>query len=182
MGNNMMVSNETGEFARVLGTQLAAVAAGATVLLSFTFLPNDVNNSGAQAIWRSNSITSAQNKSNIADEAIGKALKRIGLFANLKAGWDGEDGIPISSKAIQTAENLITQLRCVPEVFPLSDGGIQLEWEYGDNYLEIEIHDSSILHLYYELADGNNSELDIDISQLSNIKLIANVLERMGGN
>jgi hypothetical protein len=46
-------------------------------------------------------------------------------MAQLKRGWDGEDGRPITPKAIETAKGFLTRM----EFTPLPDGGIDLEFE-----------------------------------------------------
>lgn len=55
--------------------------------------------------------------------------------------WDGEGALPFSEELIYAIEKTIIQLRLQPEIFPLQDGGIQLE--YGNvkgKYLEFEIY------------------------------------------
>lgn len=61
----------------------------------------------------------------------------------LPAGWDGSRAKPLARDAVTgliDALNRILQVNsALPQLFPLSDGGIQAEWLVGGNSIEIEI-------------------------------------------
>lgn len=71
------------------------------------------------------------------------ARERLDQISGLGAGWDGEHAEPIDGLAVSFAWSVIQQaLRAgLPdlEIFPVPDGGVQLEWRAGPVELELEI-------------------------------------------
>lgn len=69
--------------------------------------------------------------------------ERLEQLSALGDGWDGEDARAIDPLALRVAWTLAEQaLRAgfpEPEVFPVPDEGVQLEWHAGPVELEIEI-------------------------------------------
>lgn len=69
-----------------------------------------------------------------------KNLNKLTDFKFYKQGWDGEKANPIPLITIELVDNILKQCENQPEIFPLKEGGIQLEWDNLDFYLEIEIY------------------------------------------
>lgn len=69
--------------------------------------------------------------------------RRFDELMTLREGWDAEGARRIDSSALSAAWRLIEQaLRAelpVPEIFPVPDGSVQLEWHAGPVELEVEI-------------------------------------------
>lgn len=69
--------------------------------------------------------------------------ERLDQLVLLSYGWDGDDAHAIDPFAVRMAWTLAEQaLRAgfpEPEVFPVPDGGVQLEWHAGPVELEVEI-------------------------------------------
>jgi len=76
---------------------------------------------------------------------IGAGLSDVRLrkLIALEADWDGYEARRIDSRAIAVAARLVHALSRngfpTPEMFPVADGGVQLEWCIGTMELEIEI-------------------------------------------
>ncbi len=68
---------------------------------------------------------------------------RLQTLLELRSGWDGAEGQQLNPEALVTAARVITQGISTglpePELFPVPDGGVQLEWRSGPLELELEI-------------------------------------------
>jgi hypothetical protein len=73
------------------------------------------------------------------------ALDTLYKLDDLKANWGGEGDDPITDAAISNAIRLLYRLyrRGVrrPYIYPTRDGNVQLEWDGGDQYLEVTCSD-----------------------------------------
>lgn len=71
-----------------------------------------------------------------------KAAGTLNGLRRLERGWDGDTADPIDAEAIAAAERFMAELARAhipaPNVVPLADGGVQLEWWRGERRLEIE--------------------------------------------
>jgi hypothetical protein len=90
-----------------------------------------------------------------------RLLRTLDEFRSLPDNWDSYGGDRIADNAIDIARNLIARIVLHPippafldtyslDVMPLASGGVQLELESGDHYLEVEIS-----------PDGSLSFLDV---------------------
>lgn len=72
-----------------------------------------------------------------------RIASRLERLFELDAGWDGEDARQLDPDALVTAARVIAEGISAglpePELFPVPDGGIQLEWRAGPVELELEI-------------------------------------------
>lgn len=68
---------------------------------------------------------------------------RLDELTSLTGNWDGEGAQSVDRAALRLAGAVITQaLRAglpEPEIFPVPDGGVQIEWQAGPVELELEI-------------------------------------------
>jgi hypothetical protein len=71
------------------------------------------------------------------------AARQLDRLINLPEGWDGGHAKPVlpttAILAMQVLGLVTDDLTPAPHVFPLPDGGVQLEWLINGNGLEIEI-------------------------------------------
>jgi hypothetical protein len=71
------------------------------------------------------------------------ASAQLGHLLALSQGWDGGKAKPVSQPSAILSMHLIAYLvddiLVMPHLFPLPDGGIQLEWLIDGNGLEIEV-------------------------------------------
>lgn len=76
---------------------------------------------------------------------------QINELLTLSPGWDGHHADPITTDAVGTAVTVVahlsTDLAVPPLVFPLPDGGIQIEWHAGSQGVEIEVDTEGDAHL-----------------------------------
>lgn len=75
-----------------------------------------------------------------------EAYQRAIALKDLAAGWDHRQGRPPTTAAINSALSyisLVAELNLPalggPFIAPMSEGGVQLEWDQGDRHVEIEI-------------------------------------------
>jgi hypothetical protein len=72
-----------------------------------------------------------------------RIAQRLERLEGLKAGWDGEDARALDARALATAAAILSQTISAglpePELFPVPDGGIQIEWRAGRVEMEVEI-------------------------------------------
>lgn len=65
------------------------------------------------------------------------------VLANLKQGWDGYDGRPITEQAMNAARHLA--------FVPMNNGGVQIEFHAGGIDFEIEIQpDGKVGGMFYD--------------------------------
>lgn len=82
-----------------------------------------------------------------------ETVRRLGDMAD---GWDGYGGPAIAVKATMAMKYLLSlvslQRVLPPHIAPVSGGGLQLEWDYRNRSLELEIRPSG--NLEYLVTDG----------------------------
>ncbi len=87
--------------------------------------------------------TSAPSVLGWADASWDAISERFEQLAALEADWDGYGARPIDPQALglaqHVAESLVALPLPVPRVFPVPDGGVQVEWIVGPVELEFEI-------------------------------------------
>lgn len=94
-------------------------------------------------------------------ERFSEAFEKVGKFSAMEPNWDSYGSEPINKDCISKAFDILNRLInlrenedisiSAPFVAPLSDGGIQFEWEDKLRYLEISI--SSDLSLDWLVID-----------------------------
>ncbi len=106
----------------------------------------------------------------------------IGQLVNLKDNWDSYGGNTIEERCIMNALEIIQYLlelngKCdldvpAPFVAPLSSGGIQIEWEEGDRYLQIDLLPDSSNISYFVMDKTNSGFLTLEglMKSLNNLK------------
>lgn len=96
---------------------------------------------------------------------------RLQNLASLPENWNGYGSPQIAGEAISESLRIINELAKLgmpePEIFPISGGGVQMEWQNQGAELEIEIMpDRSISYL---LVGDNNEMFDRQIRKNENI-------------
>jgi hypothetical protein len=100
------------------------------------------------------------------------ALATVRRLAELPANWDGYGSPALPSRVVERATQLLTFLEWdelpVPQIGPVSGGGIQIEWHVADRELEIEIlPDGSVEFLTVEGEAMHEGPLTVDRPDLS---------------
>lgn len=97
-----------------------------------------------------------------------KRMKNIEKLNNLRSfgeNWNGYGASAISYTLIDTVIDLLSVLPIQPEVFPLSSGKIQIEFDDVDGkYLEFELSEHYRASVYQVDADNNESEYETDFN------------------
>ena len=105
--------------------------------------------------------------------------KIIELLA-LDQGWDGYGGIPVLPNVAARARRLLdafgNHTQIVPDIVPLSNGGMQLEWFVGDDELEVRIDSDCVASVFYE-SDRHDNARQFDLDDPLNDERIAPILQ-----
>jgi len=93
--------------------------------------------------------------------------RKINRLLDLSAGWDGRRAACTTSTALTATLQVLLQLTTpdsLPvQLFPLPDGGIQIEWHISGNSLEIEVDGDGEAFVTAESSDGQIiAEGDLD--------------------
>ena len=90
-------------------------------------------------------------------------------LTTLGRGWDGYDGIPIQHHTVRRAQEFLKAIeehtQIMPDIVPLSNGGLQLEWFVGDYEVEVEIGSSpsGAIQISFEcMADERCVEIPVN--------------------
>ena len=100
----------------------------------------------------------------------------IDELTKLDPGWDGYDGssvLPrVAKHALRLLEAIGAHTQIVPDVVPLSNGGLQLEWYVGIHEIEVEIAPDCATRLHRECT-GNGSPTEVPIGDPLDISEVA---------
>lgn len=97
-----------------------------------------------------------------------KAIKLVESFKDLQNGWDGYNAKAINEKVIELAIEIIGKLPACPEVFPISDGNIQFQFEDSDgNYMEMEVLENSEVEIYLEMTGQEGKEFSVNVGDVT---------------
>lgn len=90
----------------------------------------------------------------------------IDELTKLDPGWDGYDGDPVLPQVAGHALRLLGAIgaytQIVPDVVPLSNGGLQLEWYVGIHEIEVEIAPDCATRLHRECT-GDENPIEVSI-------------------
>lgn len=100
----------------------------------------------------------------------------IDELTKLDPGWDGYDGDPVlpqvAGHALRLLEALGAYTQIVPDVVPLSNGGLQLEWYVGIHEIEVEIAPDCATRLHRECT-GDENPIEVPIGDPHDISEVA---------
>ena len=86
-------------------------------------------------------------------------LARLSAMCELEMGWDGNEAKPISKDLITYVSGLLFHVAKQPELYPTSDGGIQIQYEKPDRtYLEIVFSPGSIIGMRVQNGNPETAE------------------------
>jgi hypothetical protein len=83
------------------------------------------------------------------------ALATLTSYAALPPNWDHEGGTPMTSGAQATGIVMLNALaseNIVPQIAPLSDGGLLIEFTRGSVELTLDVEATGAVHLYASVA------------------------------
>ncbi len=89
-------------------------------------------------------------------------LNKIDEIKMLNDGWDGKNAAAFDNTLLDKIRSLVLSLDAQPEIFPLADGRIQLEYELEDgSYLEFHIDLTEESKVFMLDAQGKPSQATI---------------------
>ena len=101
-----------------------------------------------------------------------QASQKIGRYSNYPENWDSYGGKAIDKDCIIMSSKIIKQLIALkrsisfeipsPFIAPLSTGGIQMEWEDGERYLEISINQNPLIVDYFATDHAKGGQLSLE--------------------
>lgn len=117
------------------------------------------------------------------------ALAQLQRFETLRRGWDGYHGLPVRPKAAVLARVLLSVLvhddGPTPQLTPIGDGGVQMEWRVSGSMLEIEASAEGTLRFFARRGDGvvsiDDEELPPELAS-RHIVAAASLLQEMSGD
>lgn len=96
---------------------------------------------------------------------------KMNALCGLQLGWDGYNGMPsrfdIAEFAASLLERLYNEKTPIPDIVPLADGGIQIEWHVNNIDIEIAINKPLCASVWVEDPRGGvEMEMTNDFSDL----------------
>jgi hypothetical protein len=115
-------------------------------------------------------------------EADRDLAERLNALSALAGGWDGEDAHPIDPASLRSSVAWVRSLMNaglpMPEMFPVPDGGVQLEWSAGPVELELDIEPGASSVVF--VCDDERSGQRFDGVLPGNESLLSLALARLG--
>lgn len=88
-----------------------------------------------------------------------KSIAKLDSFLNLPENWNGYGAKQFSPSYIEYAKSLLIKLPAKAEVFPISDGRVQFEFDKDNGaYLELEINSDKTVGVFEILDDKSERE------------------------
>ena len=95
-------------------------------------------------------------------------VEKIASFQELLQGWDGYNAMAILPQTISVASRLVLLFSKNPEVYPIGNGHIQLEFENNNGeYIEFEVCSDNRVNVYRE---SNGVEIEDNVIDINNKK------------
>ena len=96
-----------------------------------------------------------------------RAKRTLDELVSLDEGWDGYNGIPVLPEVAEHARLFLKRVEkytnLMPDIIPLSNGGLQLEWYVGKYEIEAEIEpDCTTILLFEDRGDERSIEVSLD--------------------
>lgn len=113
--------------------------------------------------------------------------EQLQSLTNLGPNWDGYNALPPTNEAILATIMLAGGMFGIstprPDVFPVPNGSIQIEWSCFNLEIEVEVVRNDEFFLFAEdLVSGEIKEEKLDINLSSISELMKTLHERAGGN
>lgn len=95
-----------------------------------------------------------------------RARGTLNKLMALKEGWDGYDGLPTLARVAEHTRMFLEEVEAytssAPDLVPLPNGGVQLEWYIGEVEIEVEIEPDGTTTILFECrADGRSEEIEL---------------------
>ena len=115
-----------------------------------------------QRIEESDSVYTGSSIAYVGDSSMDlnmKSIAKLDSFLNLPENWNGYGAKQFSPSYIEYAKSLLIKLPAKAEVFPISDGRVQFEFDKDNGaYLELEINSDKTVGVFEILDDKSERE------------------------
>lgn len=99
-----------------------------------------------------------------------KSIKKLRSFLDLPDDWNGYGAKQFSRDYISFAEYLLEKLPAEAQVYPISDGRVQFEFDKDDgSYLEFEINRDKTVGVFEILPDDSEREYTAKPAEIARI-------------
>jgi len=119
------------------------------------------------SVYNGSSITFSESASMVSNM---KSIIKLRSFLSFHDDWNGYGAKPFSEEYIRYAETLLANLPIEAQVYPISDGRVQLEFDKDDgSYLEFEINDDKSVGVFEILPDKSEREYKANSEDITRI-------------
>lgn len=125
-------------------------------ICAFSNTSNDVPNPN---VFR---ISSAPTRKTLSDRSAKwneSVVRRLNELVSLDWGWDGYQGVPVTSAnavfALQMIEAICNTDTPAPQIVPGSNGDLQIEWHTLNGDIELHVLKPNNVHAWHATTDGN---------------------------
>lgn len=133
----------------------AVVAANVFVTNAFDFNYRAMWTPSSQTYWTSTAYTQRNSRLTVLLRLVADELRRL---RQLRPGWDGYRAVPVTEAAVYGAASLLGRLLDAdsepPQIFPLNDGGLQVEWYAGGDEIDIDVDRTGMAHVLATKSGG----------------------------
>jgi hypothetical protein len=111
------------------------------------------------------------------------AAQQLSAIADLDTGWDSHGAAPPRLDIVDGAWSLLRSLSDTgfvpkPHIYPARSGGVQLEWEIGPYYLEIELISEREANFFFSDA-ASGFEAEGSLRQGESLDEVVNLIDGM---
>ena len=89
--------------------------------------------------------------------------EKLNEISNLKYNWDGYEADPIPNNIIRKAKRLLRRIPNNCFVSPTGRETIQIEYQFGDIYIEIEIFNDRYVLFFSEESNGDSIQREYSL-------------------
>ena len=149
---------------RELRKPVATIAAG---IISFNLGNFDISYSKGNDYSAINYVDSAKTQDSYSiQQVILNNLNKLTQFAKYEKNWNGYDADPFSPDLISIMMDLILRLRIQPQIFPVADNSIQIE--YDGEKLKLKVAQNynligTVLIVQVVGSDGSTAEVSVEV-------------------
>ena len=94
------------------------------------------------------------------NEKLENNLEILARFAKYEDNWNGYDAEKFKPDFINKVKEIIKTLNVQPEIFPVADKSVQLEYSDRKKYLEIQIYENDLASIYFVSETGSEEEYE----------------------
>lgn len=104
-----------------------------------------------------------------------RVWERLQALQELPENWNGYGESPVALEAVaQTAELLVDigPTQPMPDIVPLCDGGLQIEWSDSSRELEIEVGPQGARTAFFVDDEGREQEFEVSAEDVPEIRTL----------